>query len=108
MFSTQNGTSADGWWEDAANGLNNTFVVVGTSGGDWNGANAGGSDFIAAEMDTHGNVLWRWQVNSGETCTQNKPAMLKVSNTAGEKSGQWGLAIERSRWRQGYNDGRCE
>ena len=69
MSCAQDGTDANEWWEDTANGLNSTFVVVGHSLGNWAGTKAGelgDMDFIAAKLDIHGNVLWRWQVNSGK------------------------------------------
>lgn len=73
MFSAQDGTNETDVFSDAVNGLNDTFVIVGHSTGDWNGKNSGSGDMIATKLDIDGNVLWRWQVTSGKTCP--KPAL---------------------------------
>lgn len=39
-----------------------SIILAGATYGDWNGANAGDSDFAAVKMDADSNVLWRWQV----------------------------------------------
>lgn len=64
MCSVQDGTNGNDKVLDVANGLNNTFVLVGTSFGNWNGTNAGRGDMVASKLDIHGDVLWKWQVRS--------------------------------------------
>ncbi|CAM9957439.1 unnamed protein product, partial [Laminaria digitata] len=47
---------------DVAIGNDGSVFLAGNTYGDWNGANAGLSDFAAAKLDADGNEVWRWQV----------------------------------------------
>ena len=40
-----------------------SVVVGGYTEGDWSGANAGYTDFIAVKLDAAGEEVWVWQVS---------------------------------------------
>lgn len=39
-----------------------SVVWAGSSYDTWGGSDLGGSDFVAAKMDSAGSIVWRWQV----------------------------------------------
>ncbi|CAN0353237.1 unnamed protein product [Laminaria digitata] len=78
-LSTQNGTTDTDEVLDVEDALNNTFVLVGRSSGDWDGANAGSADMAAMKLDIDGNLLWKWQVGALRQ-NSNRPAALEVSD----------------------------
>ncbi|CAN0472667.1 unnamed protein product, partial [Laminaria digitata] len=63
-LSAQDGTTEDDKVYDVEDALNNTFVLVGNSFGDWDGASAGSADMTAIKLDIDGNLLWKWQVGA--------------------------------------------
>lgn len=42
-------------------------VLVGSSEGEWNAANAGSRDFAAAKLSADGELIWKWQVRTSTT-----------------------------------------
>lgn len=65
----QNGTGSttisEGKMETAAVASDDTVILTGFSEGVWDGANAGGFDFVAVKLDvSDGTELWRWQVGT--------------------------------------------
>ena len=65
----QDGTADDDYAKAAVATMNGTFVLAGSTQGDWNSVNAGDRNFAALKLDTDGNVMWKWQVSetTGET-----------------------------------------
>lgn len=39
-----------------------SFILAGSTDGDWGTVSSGGHDFAAVKLDADGNELWRWQV----------------------------------------------
>lgn len=96
LFTVQYGTSGSDKIRDAANGLNNTFVAVGISFGNWSGTNAGSGDMVATKLDINGDVLWKWQVRSRKPYTISKPDKLNVKKQADSSAGQWSVSNNRT------------
>ena len=69
---TQDGTEGNDYANTAVTTINGTFVLAGSTYGDWNGSNAGNSDFAAVKLDADGNVIWKWQVSKATSKTLTK------------------------------------
>lgn len=39
-------------------------MLVGSTSGDWDGENAGFTDYAAVNIDTDGKEVWRWQASA--------------------------------------------
>lgn len=59
----QNGTALYDRFEAAAVGADGSFILTGTSSGNWSGLSHGSADFIVLKIDSMGNEVWRWQVS---------------------------------------------
>ena len=68
----QGGTIDEDYALAAVATTNGTFVLAGTTRGDWGGPNAGDVDFAALKLDADGNVIWKWQVSKATDTTLTK------------------------------------
>ena len=68
----QDGTDDYDFVRTAVATINGTFVLAGSTSGDWNGSNVGDRDFAALKLDADGNVIWKWQVSkaTGKTLVE--------------------------------------
>ncbi|CAM9911095.1 unnamed protein product, partial [Sphacelaria rigidula] len=64
-YVVQGGSQSSDRLHAAAMGLDGSVILAGQTSGDWNGSNAGVTDFAALKLDADGVLQWRWQ--SGTT-----------------------------------------
>ena len=85
---------------------NESYVFAGSTRGDWDGTNAGEYDYVAFKVDTQGDILWKWQVNSRQiamTVQEQGKLSVKESIVALVQTGQWNIGgvmqiLVTSRW----------
>ncbi|CAN0002449.1 unnamed protein product, partial [Sphacelaria rigidula] len=89
LWKWQDGTAAQDYLYAASALENGSVLLVGSTGGKWDGLNAGGSDFAAVTLDADGTELWRWQNGSGNADVLNAAtagsdgAMILAGSTLG-------------------------
>ncbi|CAM9723705.1 unnamed protein product, partial [Ascophyllum nodosum] len=71
--------------------MNGTFVLAGSTQGDWNSVNAGDRNFAALKLDTDGNVMWKWQEGTPQEDQFNAAVALEGGSTIliGYTYGSW-------------------
>ena len=59
----QDGTAENDELKGVAVQADGSILLAGYTAGDWDGINAGASEFIMVALSVDGEELWRWQVN---------------------------------------------